>query len=96
MLVDPDEVRVGWFAADVAFALRDWSGRPDVVDRFLSGYRSARPFTASEESWLPALTEAAAAEQRDRLAPHARAVPDPAWPEWAHALDARLRRLIDS
>jgi Ser/Thr protein kinase RdoA (MazF antagonist) len=97
-LVDPDEARMGWYAADIAFALRAWAppgGAPDttigVPRRFLAGYAEVRPFSAEEHSWLPLLARAAAVEELLGFGPHLAAASDPTWPAWAIQLDARLR-----
>jgi Ser/Thr protein kinase RdoA (MazF antagonist) len=57
---DADEAHHGWFAADVALAVRDLTGttldsreQPELLVAFLAGYRSRRPFTAAEEASLP-------------------------------------------
>lgn len=96
--VDPDRVRRGWFAADVAFALRDWAppgGAPDldheVPRRFVEGYRRVRPLTDEELSWLPVLARSQAQEELSSFDEHLRARPAPGWPAWATNLDARVR-----
>jgi Ser/Thr protein kinase RdoA (MazF antagonist) len=104
VLVDPDDVRVGWFASDVGFALRAWApaddlcGVPDlaapVPSAFLAGYRSARPLTVAELGWLPLLARVAAWEDWCGLQAHVREPADPGWPEWALALDARVRARV--
>ena len=98
VLVDPDEVRVGWFISDVAFALRDWgdqTGRLDwartIPAAVLAGYRSVRPVTVEELSWVPLLVRAAALEDLIRLQPHLRQQPGAQWPDWAIALDDKVR-----
>lgn len=98
VLVDPDEVRMGWFISDVAFALRDWGDRAGRLDwaggipaAVLAGYRSVRPVAAEELSWVPLLARAAALEDLSRLQPHLRQQPDEQWPEWAKALDDKVR-----
>lgn len=40
---DFDEATISWYAADVAYALRDVASRPDLVAAFLDGYRTVRP-----------------------------------------------------
>ncbi len=105
VLVDPDDVRVGWFAADVGFALRAWApaddpcGVPDltapVPSAFLAGYRSVRPLTDEELGWLPLLARVAAWEDWCGLQAHVREPADRGWPAWALALDARLRARVD-
>ena len=98
VLVDPDEVRVGWFVSDVAFGLRDWqdgAGRIDwtgeVPAAFLDGYRSVRPLTDDELGTVPLLVRAAALEDLAALQPHLARPPDDGWPGWAVALDSRVR-----
>jgi Ser/Thr protein kinase RdoA (MazF antagonist) len=105
VLVDPDDVRVGWFVSDVGFALRAWApaddpcGVPDlaapVPSAFLSGYRSVRPLTDEELGWLPLLARVAAWEDWCGLQAHVREPADPDWPGWAGALDARVRARVD-
>lgn len=65
---DADEAHRGWFAGDVALAVRDLTGttldsreRPGLLAAFLTGYRSRRPFTAAEEASLPLHSLAASA-----------------------------------
>jgi Ser/Thr protein kinase RdoA (MazF antagonist) len=98
VLIDLDDVRRGWFAADIAFALRAWGppgGPPDlgapVPSAFLAGYREVRSVTDLELSWLPALARAAAAETLRELTPLLATPPDPGWPGWAHELDRKVR-----
>jgi Ser/Thr protein kinase RdoA (MazF antagonist) len=98
VLIDLDDVRRGWFAADIAFALRAWgppAGAPDLVApvpaAFLAGYREVRAISDEELTWLPALARAAAAETLRELAPLLAARPDPGWPTWAHELDRKVR-----
>jgi Ser/Thr protein kinase RdoA (MazF antagonist) len=98
VLVDPDEVRVGWYISDIAFALRDWgdqTGRLDwartIPAAVLAGYRSVRPVTVEELSWVPLLVRAAALEDLIRLQPHLRQQPGAQWPDWAIALDDKVR-----
>lgn len=97
-LVDLDDVHLGWFVSDVAFALRDWAppaAAPDlsapVPAAFLAGYRDRRPMSDEELSWLPLVARASAARTLVDLAP---VLAEPAaeeWPDWAHALDSRVR-----
>lgn len=105
LLVDPDDVRTGWFASDAGFALRAWApagdpcAAPDlaapVPAAFLAGYRSVRRLTDEELGWLPLLARVAAWEDWRGLQEHVREPVDPAWPEWALALDARVRARVD-
>ena len=98
VLIDLDDVRRGWFAADIAFALRAWGSpgtAPDlgapVPAAFLAGYREVRAVSEEELGWLPALARAAAAETLRELAPLLAARPEPGWPSWAHRLDRKVR-----
>jgi Ser/Thr protein kinase RdoA (MazF antagonist) len=98
VLIDLDDVRRGWFAADIAFALRAWGppgGAPDlsapVPAAFVAGYREVRAVSDTELSWLPALARAAAAETLRELAPLLAVTPDPGWPTWAHELNRKVR-----
>jgi Ser/Thr protein kinase RdoA (MazF antagonist) len=58
---DFDEAARSWYAADVAFALRDLTGPDGRIEpafqgraaAFVAGYRAVRPFTAAEERRLP-------------------------------------------
>ena len=96
--VDFDDVHFGWYASDVAFALRDWAepaAAPDLSARvpsaFVAGYRDRRPMTNEELSWLPLMARASAARSLADLAPMLSAPPDDEWPEWARDLDRRVR-----
>jgi Ser/Thr protein kinase RdoA (MazF antagonist) len=101
--VDPDEVRRGWFAADIAFALRDWAapGRApdlsaDVPRRFVEGYRRVRAVSEEELSWMPLL---AAEAGRRELAAHEGDLavgPMEGWPDWARSLYQRISHRADA
>jgi Ser/Thr protein kinase RdoA (MazF antagonist) len=98
VLVDPDEVRRGWFVADVAFALRDWATVSGGVDldavvprRFLEGYHRVRSLSHEELGWLPLMSQASAVEELLRLEAHVSAQPQPDWPDWALDLDQKVR-----
>ena len=107
--VDPDDVHLGWFAADVAYALRDWSppaGAPDLAHpvprAFVEGYRRRRPLGDEELGWMPVLARAAAVRTLESLGPVLAEPVDPGWPDWAHDVRARvahraaaLRRALD-
>jgi Ser/Thr protein kinase RdoA (MazF antagonist) len=105
LLVDPDEVRLGWFVSDVGFALRAWAPADDpcaapdlsapVPAAFVAGYRSVRPVTDEELGWLPLMARAAAWEDWHALQVHVREPVDPAWPHWAQALGARVRSRVE-
>jgi Ser/Thr protein kinase RdoA (MazF antagonist) len=104
LFIDPDEVRLGWFVSDVVFALRDWADPAGglawtsggIPAAFLAGYRSVRPLTGRELSWVPLLSRAAGLEELGvlrRLTAHPRSSD---WPEWALTLDGRLRQRASS
>jgi Ser/Thr protein kinase RdoA (MazF antagonist) len=107
--VDPDDVHRGWFAADVAYALRDWAppaGAPDLAHpvprAFVEGYRARRRLSDEELGWMPLLARMAAERTLRGLGPVLAEPVDPQWPEWAHQVRARvadradtLRRALD-
>jgi Ser/Thr protein kinase RdoA (MazF antagonist) len=102
VLVDLDDVRTGWLAADVGFALRSWApsaAAPDLAAEvpaaFIGGYRSRRPMTEQELSRLPLFARAAALETLWELQPVLAHPVEPSWPEWATKLDARIRTRAD-
>lgn len=98
VLIDLDRVHTGWYAADVAFALRDWGTVADGVDldaevprRFLEGYRRVRDLSHEELGWLPLLARVTAVGDLIALGPLLAEGRYPDWPGWAVSLDARLR-----
>jgi Ser/Thr protein kinase RdoA (MazF antagonist) len=102
VLVDLDDVRTGWRAADVGFALRSWAvtaAAPDLAAEipaaFLAGYRRRRPITDQELTWLPLFARAAALETLRELAPLLAHPAEPSWPAWATELDERIRTRAD-
>jgi Ser/Thr protein kinase RdoA (MazF antagonist) len=102
VLVDLDDVRSGWHAADVGFALRSWAptaAPPDLTaeipEAFIAGYRSRRPITDQELTWLPLFARAAALETLWDLQPVLAQPVEPSWPDWATKLDARIRTHAD-
>jgi Ser/Thr protein kinase RdoA (MazF antagonist) len=102
VLVDLDDVRTGWRAADVGFALRSWApmaAAPDLAAEvpaaFIAGYRSRRPLTDQELSRLPLFARAAALETLWELQPLLAHPVEPSWPAWATTLDARIRVRAD-
>jgi Ser/Thr protein kinase RdoA (MazF antagonist) len=97
-MIDLDRVGRGWFAADVAFALRDWATVAGGVDldhdvprRFVAGYRRVRDLSAEELGWLPLLAQASAVTELLAFQVHLATVPQPGWPDWAVDLDHRVR-----
>lgn len=100
--VDLDDVHYGWYDGDVGYALRDWAqpaGAPDltapVPKAFLAGYRSRRTLTDEELTWLPALAQVSGAETLAGLEPLVAGPPDPGWPDWAIAIDRKVRDRAD-
>jgi Ser/Thr protein kinase RdoA (MazF antagonist) len=99
VFVDFDDVRTGWWAADIFFALRDWgptARAPDlsaeVPAAFVAGYRRHRPVSDEELSWLPLFARAAGLESLWELQPLLADPVDPSRPDWAISLDARIRK----
>jgi Ser/Thr protein kinase RdoA (MazF antagonist) len=102
VLVDLDDVRSGWYAADLGFALRSWAptaAAPDLAAEipaaFITGYRRRRPITDQELTWLPLFARAAALETLWELQPVLAHPVDPTWPGWATKLDGRVRTRAD-
>jgi Ser/Thr protein kinase RdoA (MazF antagonist) len=102
VLVDLDEVRTGWWAADIGFALRSWgltAQAPDLAAEvpaaFLAGYQHRRPMAKQELSWLPLLARAATLESWWELQPVLAHPVESSWPEWAVKLDERVRNRAD-
>jgi Ser/Thr protein kinase RdoA (MazF antagonist) len=102
VFVDLDDAALGWFVADVGFALRELAppgAAPDlslpVAAAFLAGYRSRRPLGDGELARLPLFARAHAVVTLARLQPVLDGPPDPAWPGWATALDDRVRSVAD-
>jgi Ser/Thr protein kinase RdoA (MazF antagonist) len=98
VLVDLDDVRTGWRASDVGFALRSWgptAAAPDLAAEvpaaFIEGYRSRRPMSDQELSFLPLFARAAALETLWELQPLLAHPVETTWPEWAVKLDQRIR-----
>ena len=95
--VDLDDAAWSWFAADVAFALRDFAppaGAPDTASQpsasFLAGYREIRPLTDEELTWLPVFGRAHALVTLARLQHTLDEPVDPQWPDWALELRRRI------
>jgi Ser/Thr protein kinase RdoA (MazF antagonist) len=97
---DFDEAALSWYAADVAFAVRDLTdhtGRPAAAhrarfDAFLDGYRGVRPFDDEELERLPLFAGLHAAASLVRIT---RALGEPARqePGWLSELRADLADL---
>ena len=90
--VDLDDVSRSWFAADVAFALRDFVDSP-LVEHFVAGYREARPLTDDELAWLPLFRRAHALVTLARLQPVLAEPVAHGWPDWAKALHTRVGKV---
>lgn len=104
---DFDEAALSWYAADVAFAVRDLTdhtGRPAAAhralfDAFLDGYRGVRPFDDEDLGRLPLFAGLHAAASLVRIT---RALGEPARqePDWLSELRddltdmARTRRQL--
>ena len=89
VFVDLDDLSRSWFAADVAFALRDFEDSP-LAEDFVECYREDRPLTDDELAWLPLFRRAHALVTLARLQPVlAEPIADD-WPDWAKALHARV------
>jgi len=102
-LIDFDDCAHYWFAADVAYALRDLYGdrasrldlnHPRLLD-FLEGYRQARPLSDAD---LGGLRLFAAANHLVKLAELRGIVEEgrePDEPEWAAGLRAKLAGMVE-
>ncbi len=97
VLIDLDRVHTGWYAADVAFALRDWGTVADGFDldaevprRFLDGYRRVRDLSHQELGWLPLFARVTAVGDLIALGALLAEGRYPDWPGWAVSLDSRL------
>lgn len=102
VLVDLDDVRSGWHAADVGFALRSWAPtaaapdlRAEIPAAFIAGYQSRRPITDQELTWLPLFARAAALETLRELQPLLAHPVESSWPDWATKLNERIRTRAD-
>ena len=94
---DTDEAHYGWFATDVALAVRDLTGstlgsqtRPDLLEAFLAGYRRHQPFTEEEEENLPLHSLAASVRILRQLDGVIDTDNDPDHPEWFTELRGSL------
>ena len=100
VFVDLDDAAWSWLAADISFALRDFSriaGAPDAasphVAAFLAGYGEVRAFDEDELSSLSMFGRAHALVLLARLERTLDEAADPDWPEWATALRGRIERI---
>ena len=94
VFVDLDDAAWSWFAADIAFALRDFAPlarapntASEPVASFLAGYREIRDV---ELDRLPVFAHAHALVTLARLQRTLDEPVDPAWPEWAATLRSRV------
>jgi Ser/Thr protein kinase RdoA (MazF antagonist) len=102
-IVDFDDCARYWFAADIAFALRDAFGdNPNAVDlenpiawQFLSGYRSARQIHDADLQFVPLFLAlhnlVTISKLQDALKPSDAVVE----PEWLIALRTKLQTKIN-
>lgn len=95
---DADETRSGYFAADVAAAVRDLvdpetglPSRPEMLAAFLNGYRQVRAFSEQQESALPLHAALFAAHTVLDLEKTIDVRPDLEEPEWLRKLVVKLR-----
>jgi Ser/Thr protein kinase RdoA (MazF antagonist) len=86
---DFDEATRSWYAADVAYALRDAEDRPDLVAAFVAGYQDVRPLDVAS---LPRFRRLNAARRAASL--EALLAADTA-PEAHPELAAKLRQALD-
>jgi len=98
--IDLDEVDMGWFAADIAFALRAWAAAaasPDlsqtVPAAFVAGYCELRPLPNESLDSLELFARAQALDTLLGLRATLADREDPTWPTWAVALRRRLSDL---
>jgi Ser/Thr protein kinase RdoA (MazF antagonist) len=97
---DFDEAAVSWFAADIAFAVRDLTdasghtaaGHQASFDAFVTGYRSLRPLADQDLDSLPIFAGLHAAVTIVRIT-RALGEPGPDEPSWMAQLRAKLAGL---
>lgn len=100
--IDFDDCAYYWFAADMAFALRDlFHDRPSGVDlddnrvrAFVSGYRDMRGMSDEELSALPLFLAAHNLLMYARLRRSLGDAPDTEEPEWLGGLRRRLKSKV--
>ena len=100
---DFDDCAHSWFAADVAYALRDLYGdrieRIDLADwrlrAFVAGYRAERPLPESDLRLLPLFVRAHNLSWFARLHRSVGADMPPGQPDWLTALRAKLLGTMD-
>ena len=95
-ILDFDDCARSWYAADIAFALRDLfdagAGLADTrVREFVRGYRAHRPLDEDSLAQVPLFSRLARLLTYARLARAVDLDDDPAYPEWLRALGQKLR-----
>jgi Ser/Thr protein kinase RdoA (MazF antagonist) len=96
-ILDFDDSAVMWYAADVAFAVRDlFSADVDLDDQrfqaFVGGYRESRPLSEESLAQAPTFLRFARLLQYARLCRALDLVPDPTQPTWLTALQDKMAR----
>lgn len=101
---DFDEAARSWFAADLAYAVRDLApvpartprpGEADLFGAFLAGYREIRALAESDLAHLPLFTAAHAACSAVRARSALGDTGHPGDPQWLHILRRKLEQHID-
>ena len=101
---DFDEAARSWFAADIAYAVRDLApvpartprpGEADLFGAFLAGYREVRALPEPEVARLPLFTAAHAACSAVRARSALDGTRQPGDPQWLHTLRRKLEQHIE-
>jgi Ser/Thr protein kinase RdoA (MazF antagonist) len=87
---DFDEAARSWFAADIAFAVRDLADGSPLLAQFLAGYRDVRPLTGTELGRLPLFAAAHAASWLVRVPAVLDTAAGPGDPAWLTRLRTTL------
>lgn len=101
--IDFDDCALHWYAADIAFALRDlWDDRASRVNlnhphlvEFISGYRSLRPLAEEEVQRLPLLMRFQNLVKYAEIHQHLQDPLAADYPGWAQKIRQRLTTLAD-
>jgi Ser/Thr protein kinase RdoA (MazF antagonist) len=96
-VLDFDDSAFMWYAADVAFAVRDlFTTDMDLDDQrfqaFVAGYRESRPLSDESLSQTPLFLRFAQLVQYARIVRTLDFAPNPSHPEWLVALHDKLAR----
>jgi Ser/Thr protein kinase RdoA (MazF antagonist) len=96
-VLDFDDSAFMWYAADVAFAVRDlFATDMDLGDQrfqaFVAGYRASRPLSDESLAQTPLFLRFAQLLQYARVVRTLDFAPDPTQPEWLVALHDKLAR----